>query len=175
MPLFKLTIKGDVVEVTQQAREAQLYSWLTELTAFDPEAHSRCLTYIHEYLDTHTSATGRDIAVTGPGDTWRDEFVPLYDRLNHGRDPRETHANAGKFLGLILWEAMLERADEWHFTRYPKNLDGEDFFVTHYYSIPGHIHVKIAERQHQNLLDHNRVSPGVGELARRLTEKWRSQ
>ena len=175
MPLFKLTIKGEIVEITQQAREAQLRNWLTDLDSFDRGAHPRCLDYIHEYPDSHTSATGRNIAVIGPGDIWRDQFVPLYDCLDYGGDPTETHANAGKFLGLILWEAMLERADEWHFTQYPKNLDSEDYYVTHYYSIPGYIHVKIAERQHQNLLNHNRTSPGVEELARRLTEKWRSR
>jgi hypothetical protein len=73
---------------------------------------------------------GRDISVTRPGDTWRDEFLPLYECLDCGGDPAEMHANAGKFLGLILQEAMLERADEWHFTQYPKNLDSGDFFVT---------------------------------------------
>jgi len=175
MPLYKLTIKGEVIEVTQQARALQFRSWLGDLNALDPLAHTRCLEYIHGYLDTHTTATGRDIAVIGPGDTWRNVFIPLYDCLDYGGDPAEVHANAGKFLGLILWEAMLERADEWHFTQYPKNLESEDYFVTHYYSIPGHIHVKIAERQHQNLLNHNRTSPGVEELARRLTEKWRAR
>jgi hypothetical protein len=93
MPLFKLTIKGDVVEVIQQAREPQLRNWLKDLDAFDPQAHTRCLEYIHEYLYRHTSATGRDIAVTGPGDTWRNDFLPLYDSLDYGGDPAETHAN----------------------------------------------------------------------------------
>lgn len=172
--LCRLTIKAKVVEVHQQARAAQFHNWIRILGAHAPGAHERIKAYIHAYLDANRTATARDIAVIEP-DTWRDEFNPIYDCLDHGGDREETHANAGKFLGLILWEVMLERDDEWHFTKYPKDLETEDYFVTHYYSIPRYIHPQIAERQHRNLLDHNRRSPGSEELARQLTEKWRSR
>lgn len=170
--LFKLTIKGDVEEVTGQPREAQFRAYLRDLNTFDPNAHNAIKRTMHEYLDRNRTATARDIAVMGPGDRWHHEFDPVHDCLDG--PAAEIHENAGKFLGLILWEVMLERNDEWHFTQYPKDLESEDYFVTHYYSIPRYVHEKIAERQHKNLITHGRHSPGVDELARQLTEKWRA-
>jgi len=172
--LCKLSVKGTVVQVTDQPREAQFRSWLSDLNAHDPRAHGRVKCAIHEYLEANRTATARDIAVVGPGQRWHPVFEPIHDSLDHGGDPAETHAYAGRFLGLILWETMLERDDEWHFTKYPKDVEAEDYYVTHYYSIPHYIHYKIAERQHENLLNHGRQSPGVDDLAAQLTQKWRS-
>jgi hypothetical protein len=172
--LFKLTIKGSVVQVSGQPREAQFRAYLGDLNAYDPNAHPNVKRATHEYLDRNTTATARDIAVSGPGDRWHPVFNPVHDCLDQGGTPAEIHENAGKFLGLILWEVMLEREDEWHFTKYPKDLDNEDYFVTHYYSIPRYVHSKIADRQHENLIEHGRHSPGVDELAKRLTVKWRA-
>jgi len=172
--LCKLSIKGTVAEVTGQPRAAQFRNWLRDLNVYDPQAHDVIKRSMHEYLDRNTSATARNIAVMGPGDQWHPEFEPVHDCLDHGGPPDETHSNAGKFLGLILWEVMLEREDEWHFTKYPKDAENEDYFVTHYYSIPRYIHRSIGERQHDNLIRHGRRSPGATDLARQLTQKWRA-
>ncbi|MGH9515826.1 MAG: hypothetical protein ACRD3P_09150 [Terriglobales bacterium] len=172
--LFKLTIKGNVDEVTRQPREAQFRAYLRDLNAHDANGHDAVKHAMHEYLNANRTATARDIAVIGPGDRWHPVFDPVHDCLDLGGPAAEIHENAGKFLGLILWEVMLERNDEWHFTQYPKDLENEDYFVTHYYSIPRYVHEKIAERQHENLINHGRSSPGVDELARQLTQKWRA-
>ncbi len=65
--LCRLTIKGDVIEVSQQARETQFRDWLRDLDAYRPGAHQEIKCYIHAYLDSHNSATARDIAVVSPG------------------------------------------------------------------------------------------------------------
>jgi len=173
LSLFRFTVTSTTIEVTHQARPAQYTNWLLDLNGYDHTAHREIKRAMHAYLDNNRTATARDIAVEGPGDMWYPVFWPIHDCLDYGGDPQEVRRNAGKFLGLILWEVMLARNDEWQFTKYPKDMENEDFYVTHYYSIPRYIHAAIGERQHQNRLRHGRTSPGPEELARQLTQKWR--
>lgn len=179
MALFKLIQNDRAVRITRQAREAPFRNFmLPSLYAYDGHAHERIKTAMHEHCDANRSVRARDIAVVGPGDTWADLFNPIYECMGFGNS-REQHENAGKFLGLILFEVMLEREDDWHIAKYEKgghydveSQSYEDYYVTHYFSVSRYIMVKMAERYHQNNIRHNRQSPGVEALASQLYDKW---
>ena len=87
--------------------------------------------------------------------------------------PEDAHAEAGKFLGLLVWSEMMNNEDLWHFTEYPKK--DADFEVTHYFSVPGYIHPKAKEAQAVTARRHGNEDRAVDleAAAQALRDKFR--
>lgn len=182
--LFKNIQNGRAVQITRQAREAQYRNFmLPALHRYDPQAHANIMQHMNDYLDVEANrrngVTAKQIAVAGPGNTWFPQYDPIYECMDFG-NPDEQFANAGKFLGLMLFEVMLNREDEWHTVKYQtaqrydvESDSYEDYYVTHYFSLPDNIHVKMAERRYENNVRHRGQSESVQSLAEQLTNNWR--
>jgi hypothetical protein len=135
--LVRFTIEGGCIPVTEQAREDVLNEYLDILRTYDPSAEDAIRAAIRRHLDTNTQFTAAWIACVGP-DAWRPEFEAIYYALEGvSTDGRTAHEEAGKFLGLLVWNEALEHRERWHFTKYPK-LDS-DYMVNHYFAMDGHI------------------------------------
>ncbi len=106
--LVKFTIDGGSTPISQQARPEVLDDRLRILREFDPAAEARARQSIRSYLDSHTQFTAAHIACTGESDQWHPEFEALYDALLViSGDFRQAHEEAGKFLGLLVWNEAL--------------------------------------------------------------------
>jgi hypothetical protein len=136
--LVKFTIDGGSEPITRQAREEVLEDRLRILDQYDPTAADRARDAIRSYLRTHKEFTAAHIACTGNGDEWRSQFGPLYHALAAViTDLQQAHEEAAKFLGLLVWNEVLQDREQWHFTSYPKT--DTDYMVTHYFALDGHI------------------------------------
>lgn len=171
--LVRFTIEGGCIPVAEQAREELLREYLDVLRAYDPGAEDRIRHEIRQYLNTHPQFTAAWIACDAP-DSWRQEFHPLYDALGRVcEDAQTTHEEAGKFLGLLVWNEALAHRERWHFTKYPK-LDTE-YMVNHYFAMDGHICANAKRRQAATARQHGDVQRALDleSTARALEERFR--
>lgn len=172
--LVKFTIDGGTVPVTQQAREEILDDRLSILRQHDPAAESRAREAIRYYLRSHREFTAAHIACTGNLDEWHPEFEALYTALlSVMGDTQLAHEEAGKFLGLLVWNEALHDSERWHFTSYPKA--DSDYMVTHYFSLDGHIRAKAKLNQADTARAHgdNQRAEDLETAARQLMARWR--
>ena len=170
--LVHFTIEAGCIPVTEQAREDLLNVYLGILRNYDPEAEDRMRSEIRRHLDTHTQFTAAWIACDGP-DSWRQEFGPLYDAIEHvATDAQTAHDEAGKFLGLLVWNEALAHQERWHFTKYPK-LD-TDYNVTHYFAMDGHICANAKRQQAATARRHGdeRRAMDLEDAAQALQDRW---
>jgi hypothetical protein len=153
--LVKFTISdGASGKPERQARPQEFQNYLDLLNRYHSEAEEVARKAIRDYIAAHPAVTAAQIACTGRvKDEWYPEFDPLYDCLIAASfAPEDAHAEAGKFLGLLVWSEMMNSASLWHFTEYPKK--DADFEVTHYFSVPGHIEAKAKDAQAQSARRH---------------------
>jgi hypothetical protein len=170
--LVRFTIEGGCIPVTEQARQGLQNTYSGLLGDYDPGAEDRIRNEIRQHLDTHTQFTAAWIACVGP-DSWRPEFEPIYYALERvSTDERTAHEEAGKFLGLLVWNEALAHRERWHFTKYPK-LD-TDYMVNHYFAMDGHICANVKLRQAANARRHGdeRRATDLENAARVLQERW---
>jgi hypothetical protein len=151
--LAKLTIEHGCIPVVAQAREPQLNGYLADLHRYDPNAEEIVRAAIRRYLDAHPEGVSAAwMACTGVVDEWYPEFDPLYYALEAvAVTQQEAHAEAGKFLGLLLWSEMLAHPRRWHFNEYKK--EEEDYSVKRYWAID-HICANVKTRQAQQARSH---------------------
>ena len=160
--LVKFTVSdGASGETEQQARPKEFSNYLEILKRYDPDAEGIARKAIQDYIATNPAVTAAQIACTGRvRDEWHSEFDPLYDCLiAAGFNSEDAHAEAGKFLGLLVWNEMMNSEGLWHYTEYPKK--DADFEVTHYFSVPGHIHAKAKKAQAVTARRHGDVDRAV--------------
>ena len=153
--LVKFTVNdGASGRAEQQARPTEFSMYLGLLNRFNSQAEGIARRAIQTYIATNPAVTAAQIACTGRvKDGWHPEFDPLYDCLIAASfTPEDAHAEAGKFLGLLVWSEMMNSNGLWHFTEYPKK--DADFEVTHYFSVPGHIHAKAKGAQAETARRH---------------------
>lgn len=151
--LVRFTIEGGCIPILAQAREDVFERYRELLCRFDPAAEGRARAAIQKYLASHTEFTASRIACTGSDDEWHEEFEVLYTALEREfTDPASAHEEAGKFLGLLVWNEALNSPERWHFTKYPK-LEA-DLLVTHYFALDGHICAKAKLQQAENARRH---------------------
>ncbi len=131
----------------KQARQDVFAQFLRYLNSYDSTAEERARQSIRDFLDRNAAVTAAWIACTNRvRDEWYPEFEPLYDCLiAQGFAPGDAHAEAGKFLGLLVWNEMMSHDDLWHFTEYPKA--DFDYEVAHYFSVDAHIRAKAKDSQ----------------------------
>jgi hypothetical protein len=171
--LVRFTIEGGCIPVTEQAREELLSEYLDVLRGYDADAEDHIRREIRQYLDGHLQFTAAWIACDAP-DSWRQEFHPLYDALERVcSNPQTTHEEAGKFLGLLVWNEALAHRERWHFTKYPK-LDS-DYMVNHYFAMDGHICANAKRQQAAAARRHGDVQRALDleGAARALEERFR--
>lgn len=155
------------------AREEILADRLRILQEYDPTAEETARQAIRHYLRNHTEFTAAHIACTGNGDEWHPEFEALYSALeSEFADPREAHAEAGKFLGLLVWNEALLDHESWHFTAYPKQ--DSDYMVTHYFAMDGHIRAQAKLGQAATAREHGDEDRAteLESAARALKARW---
>jgi len=172
--LVKFTVDGGSEPITRQAREEVLEDRLRILQQYDPSAENIAREAIRRYLHTNRQFTAAHIACTGSGDEWHSEFEPLYAALaGVTNDPQEAHEEAAKFLGLLVWNEVLNDSERWHFTSYPKT--DSDHMVTHYFSLDGHIRANAKLNQAASARDHGDQdrAADLENTARLLMARWR--
>jgi hypothetical protein len=131
----------------RQARLDVFELYLRYLSRYDNTAEERARQSIRIFLDRNAAVTAAWIACTNRvSDEWHTEFDPLYYCLIElGFTDPFAHVEAGKFLGLLVWNEMMAHDDLWHFTEYPK--PDCDFETKHYFSVDAHIRAKAKESQ----------------------------
>jgi hypothetical protein len=131
----------------KQARQDMFALYLRYLNSYDSAAEERARQSIRNFLDRNAAVTAAWIACTSVApDEWYPEFEPLYDCLvAQGFTVDDARTEAGKFLGLLVWNEMMAHDDLWHFTEYPKA--DSDFEVAHYFSVDAHIRAKAKDSQ----------------------------
>jgi hypothetical protein len=151
--LVKLTIEHGCIPVTAQARETHLVGYLADLRRYDPNAEDVARRAIRGYLDVHPEGVSAAwMACTGVADEWYPDFEPLYYALEAiAVTPEDAHAEAGKFLGLLLWNEMLAHPGRWHFNQYKK--EEEDYSVKRYWAAE-HICAGVKTRQAREARSH---------------------
>lgn len=114
MPLAKLTATGDVDVLGRWARPDVYEMWLARLNPSDYAAVKAAM---------NAAIDGRDVVraqyiVCKPGvaDEWLPVYDPVWEAMN--RD----HEMAGKFIGLILWEVMNARDEQWYFHKIDRSI-----------------------------------------------------
>ena len=121
MALAKLTESGEVQVSRPWARPQVYETWLSFLSEDDQ----------HAIVDAMNAAINdRDVVRAqyivcrpGQGDEWFDVYKPAYVAMN--RD----YAMAAKFIGLILWEVMHSRPEQWYFHKIDKTIVDEHSLV----------------------------------------------
>jgi len=117
MALAKLTESGEV-QVTRPWARPQVYeTWLLLLAENDQRAIRQAM---------NAAISDRDVVRAqyivcrpGQGDEWFDVYESAYEAMN--RD----YAMAAKFIGLILWEVMQSRQEQWYFHKIDKTIVDE--------------------------------------------------
>lgn len=147
--LVKFTVDAGASgpKAEKQARPDVLTQYLQYLNSYDGTAEGRARQSIRDFLDKNAAVTAAWIACTNRApDEWYPQFEPLYDCLvEQGFTPDDAHAEAGKFLGLLVWNEMMAHDDLWHFTEYPKA--DSDYEVAHYFSVDAYIRAKAKDSQ----------------------------
>jgi len=151
--LVRFTIEGGCIPINEQARSDQFDEYVTILNRHDGGGEQLARDRIRAYINSHTEFTAAWIACTGNGDEWYPEFEPLYFALEQvSTDQQAAREQAGKFLGLLVWNEALNHNERWHFTKYPK-MDS-DYMVAHYFAMDGHICANVKARQSANARNH---------------------
>jgi hypothetical protein len=117
MALAKLTGTGEV-QVTRPWARPQVYeTWLSLLALDDQHAITRAMN--DAIGDRDVVRAQYIVCRPGQGDEWFDVYEPAYEAMN--RD----YAMAAKFIGLILWEVMQARLEQWYFHKIDKTIVDE--------------------------------------------------
>jgi hypothetical protein len=114
MPLAKLTASGDVEVLSRWARPDVYEAWLSLLSPSDYRAIKQAM---NAAIDQRRVVRAQYIVCRpGVADEWLPEYEPAWEAMN--RD----HEMAGKFIGLILWEVMNDRDEQWYFHKIDKTI-----------------------------------------------------
>jgi hypothetical protein len=117
MALAKLTTTGEVQIARPWARPQVYETWLSLLAEDDRQAITRAMDAAID--DRDVVRAQYVVCRPGQGDEWFQVYEPAYDAMN--RD----YAMAAKFIGLILWEVMQGREEQWYFHKIDKTIVDE--------------------------------------------------
>ena len=170
--LVHFTMEDGCIPVVQQARENFLNDYVAILRGHDTSAEALIRNAIQQHLDTNRQFTAAWIACDGPR-SWRAPFVPMYEALEAvATDPQTAYEEAGKFLGLLVWNEALRHPERWHFTQYPK--PDTNYMVKHYFAMDGHICARVKLRQADQARRHGDAQRAIDleNTARQLQSHW---
>jgi hypothetical protein len=112
MSLVRLTSTGDVRIVTEWARPDVYEAWLAQLSSRDYKAIIRAMNAKIDRMDVVRT----QYVVCQSGDEWYKVYWPVFEAMGGSREM------SGKFIGLILWEVMYNRPEDWGFHKIDKTI-----------------------------------------------------
>ena len=117
MTLAKLTSTGAVEASRRWARPKVYEAWLSLLAPADYRA---IVAAMNLAIDTRDVVRAQYIVcLPGHGEEWHEVYEPVWEAMSRN------HEMAGKFVGLILWEVMSNRDEEWYFHKIDKTIFNE--------------------------------------------------
>ena len=117
MALARLTATGDVHVTNSWARPDVYERWLAALQQADYRAIVEAM---NAAIDKMQVVRAQYI-VCPPNthDEWFDVYSPVYYAMHQSREM------SAKFIGLILWEVMFNRPEQWYFQKIDKTILNE--------------------------------------------------
>src|SRR5690242_3317553 len=114
MALAKLTKTGTVHASRSWARPQAYQTWLSLLP---PADYQDIVTAMNRAIDNSDVVRANYIVCRpGHGDQWFEVYEPVYEAMGCSYDM------ARKFIGLILWEVMSNRHEQWYFHKFDKTI-----------------------------------------------------
>lgn len=121
MTLAKLTETGAVQALQSWVRPQVYERWLAHLRSADYQA---IVAAMNEAIDDRDVVRANHIVCRpGHGDEWYEVYEPVYSAMGGSYDL------VGKFIGLILWEVMWNREEQWYFHKIDKTIANEQNIV----------------------------------------------
>lgn len=117
MALAKLTESGEVQVPNSWARPRVYETWLSLLASTDYNAITAAMNAAID--DRNVVRAQYIVCCPGCGDEWFSVYEPVYEAMNRDREM------AGKFIGLILWETMCDRVEQWYFHKIDRTIANE--------------------------------------------------
>jgi hypothetical protein len=121
MALAKLTGTGEVQAIRSWARPDVYEVWLGYLGQAEYQAIFKAMN--QAVVSRNVVRANYIVCRPGHGDEWFDEYAPVYEAMGRSYDM------ARKFIGLILWEVMWNRQEQWYFQKIDKTIINEQNLV----------------------------------------------
>jgi len=121
MSLSKLTASGEVRVLHQWARPAVYEMWLARLTQAVYQGIVQALNL--EINQREVVRAQWLVCRPGYGSDWHAVYVPVWEAMDH--DVKL----AAQFIGLILWEVMYNRGEDWYFHKVDKTVVNEQDLI----------------------------------------------
>jgi hypothetical protein len=119
MSLVRFTETGDFKPIRRWSPPQVYETWLTMLPTGE---YDRIIQAMNARID-RMDVVRAQYVVCKSGDEWHEEYDPVYYAMRENRDL------SGKFIGLILWDVMNNRLDNWAFHKIDKTIVDEYNFV----------------------------------------------
>jgi hypothetical protein len=119
MSLVKFTREGDFEPIRRWSQPEAYRTWLAMLPVGEYPKIVRAMNTRIDRMDV----VRVQYVVCKSADEWYDEYNPVYYAMNESRE------FSGKFIGLILWNVMNNRPDNWAFHKIDKTIVNEYNFV----------------------------------------------
>jgi hypothetical protein len=117
MALRKLTASGDVRVIPEWARPDVYESWLGHVNRHDYEA---IVDALNSEIDRREVVRAQWLVCRpGHGSDWYEVYNPVWEAM--GQDAKL----AAQLIGLILWEVMFNRREDWYFHKVDKTIANE--------------------------------------------------
>ncbi len=121
MALARFTEKGAVQVMRSWARPEVYEPWLAYL---GPANHQAIVAAMNQEIDRHNVVRANYIVCRpGHGDEWFEVYNPVWEAMGQSYDI------ARKFIGLILWEVMWNRTEQWYFQKIDKTIVNEQNLI----------------------------------------------
>ncbi len=121
MALAKLTETGEVQAARAWARPEAYETWLPLLPS---ASYQDIVAAMNRAIDDRDVVRANYIVCRpGHGDEWFEVYDPVYEAMGRSYDM------ARKFIGLILWEVMWNRDEQWYFQKIDKTIVNEQNLV----------------------------------------------
>jgi hypothetical protein len=112
MALARFTHTGELHYIHGWARPRVYETWLQLLSARDYKLIKHAMNAAVDRKDVVRA----QYIVCEEGDHWHEVYHPVYEAMGRSRE------FAGKFIGLLLWEVMQDRQDDWIFHKIDKTV-----------------------------------------------------
>ncbi len=132
MSLVKLTSEGEVRLMRSWAKPDVYERWLAMLP---PSTYGRIVEAMNRKID-RMDVVRAQYVVCERADKWFDEYEIVWQVMN------EDKKLSGQFIGLILWDVMNSREEDWAFHKVDKTVINEldmleDIAVMEYFRVEG--------------------------------------
>ena len=115
MSLVRFTERGDFKPIRPWSPPEQYETWLAMLPAVEYDRVTQAMNARIDRMDVVRA----QYVVCKSVDEWYEEFNPVYYAMLENRE------FSGKFIGLILWDVMNNRTDNWAFHKIDKTIVDE--------------------------------------------------